>query len=139
MSNNLLSFYSGSDMTCPDFSGTSPFHLAIQEEALKCLSQCLRFLPKEILEIPDSQFRLPLHHAVQVGSIEACQVCSYSSSSSLSLSISLSISLSLVPYGNRGCSGGSRLSSLLYVIDNGGLDTEETYPYYARVSIDHTN
>ena len=61
-------------MTCPDFSGTSPFHLAIQEEALKCLSQCLRFLPKEILEIPDSQFRLPLHHAVQVGSIEACQV-----------------------------------------------------------------
>ena len=61
-------------MTCPDLLGTSPFHLAIQEEAIQCLVQCLRFLPREILEIPDAQFRLPLHHAVAVGSMEACQV-----------------------------------------------------------------
>ncbi|XP_064388733.1 procathepsin L-like [Halichondria panicea] len=40
-----------------------------------------------------------------------------------------------IPYGNRGCSGGSRLSSLMYIIDSGGLDTETTYPYFARQSL----
>ena len=61
-------------MTCPDFSGNSPFHLAIQESATKCLHEALRFLPKQILEIPDSQSRLPLTLAVQLGNTEAIQL-----------------------------------------------------------------
>ena len=61
-------------MTCPDFSGNSPFHLAIQESATKCLYEALRFLPKQILEIPDSQSRLPLTLAVQLGNTEAIQL-----------------------------------------------------------------
>ena len=61
-------------MTCPDFHGSTPFHLAIQESATKCLYQALRYLPKQILEIPDSQSRLPLILAVQLGNAEAIQL-----------------------------------------------------------------
>ena len=61
-------------MTCPDFSGNSPFHLAIQESATHCLYEALRFLPKQILEIPDGQSRLPLTMAVQLGNIDAIQL-----------------------------------------------------------------
>ena len=61
-------------MTCPDFTGTSPFHLAIQESATKCLAESLRFLSKDILEKPDSQGQLPLIHAIQLGNLEACQL-----------------------------------------------------------------
>ena len=64
----------GSDMTCPDFHGTSPFHLAIHESATQCLYKVLRFLPKQILEIPDSQSRLPLTLAVQLGNTDAIQL-----------------------------------------------------------------
>ena len=34
----------------------------------------LRFLPKEILEIPDSQFQVPLVHAVQANNLDICQI-----------------------------------------------------------------
>ncbi|CAI8044438.1 Procathepsin L (Fragments), partial [Geodia barretti] len=37
-----------------------------------------------------------------------------------------------VPYGNRACSGGSVETSLMYVIDSGGLDTDTYYPYKER-------
>ena len=43
-----------------------------------------------------------------------------------------SIILSVL-YGNRGCSGGDRLSAVSYVTDNGGINTEADYPYKARV------
>ena len=39
-----------------------------------------------------------------------------------------------VPYGNRACSGGSVETSLMYIIDSGGLNTENYYPYKERVS-----
>lgn len=61
-------------MTCPDFSGTSPFHLAIEEDATKCLMTMLEFLPKEILEIPDAQFQVPIVHAVQTNNLDICQI-----------------------------------------------------------------
>ena len=61
-------------MTCPDFHGSTPFHLTIQETATKCLYQALRCIPKEILETPDSQSRLPLTLAVQMGNTEAIQL-----------------------------------------------------------------
>ena len=61
-------------MTCPDFHGSTPFHLAIHETATKCLYQALHFLPKQILEIPDSQSRLPLTLAAQLGNAEAIQL-----------------------------------------------------------------
>ena len=38
-----------------------------------------------------------------------------------------------VPYGNRACSGGSVETSLMYIIDSGGLNTENYYPYKERV------
>lgn len=43
-----------------------------------------------------------------------------------------------VPYGNMGCSGGSREVSLIYSIDMGGLDTASSYPYIETVST-HVN
>ena len=42
--------------------------------------------------------------------------------------------VAVVPYGNRGCSGGSRLSTVMYMVDNGGVDTSKSYPYIGRVS-----
>ena len=39
-----------------------------------------------------------------------------------------------VPYGNRGCGGGSRESSIMYTVDF-GVDTSASYPYIARVCL----
>ena len=61
-------------MTCLDFHGSTPFHLAIQESATECLYQALHYLPKQIFEIPDSQSRLPLTLAVQLGNADAIQL-----------------------------------------------------------------
>ncbi len=38
-----------------------------------------------------------------------------------------------VPYGNQGCGGGARSLAILYIVDNGGLDNEKSYPYIAKV------
>lgn len=34
-----------------------------------------------------------------------------------------------VIYGNQGCSGGSRETAILYIVDNNGIDTSKSYPY----------
>lgn len=61
-------------MTCPDFEGTSPFHLAIQERATTCLATSIQLFPREILQVPHPQFLLPLHHTVSIGDREASEI-----------------------------------------------------------------
>ena len=43
--------------------------------------------------------------------------------------------LFIVPYGNHGCSCGDVNNAFRYVINNNGLDTENAYPYVARVCV----
>ena len=57
--------------TIPDFSGLSPFHLAIQGNSIKCLEIFLAYLPPEILEYPDTQGRRPLTLSIIEGNLEA--------------------------------------------------------------------
>ena len=55
----------------PDFSGSSPFHLAIQSNAIKCLEVFLVHLSPDILEYPDTQGRKPLILSIMEGRLEA--------------------------------------------------------------------
>ena len=55
----------------PDFSGLSPFHLAIQSNSIKCFEVFLAHLPADILEYPDTQGRKPLMLSIIEGNLEA--------------------------------------------------------------------
>lgn len=64
----------GSDMTELDYTGNSPFHVAIEEEAVNCVAEILRFMPKEIMEYTDAQKRTAIVHAAQKGNANICQL-----------------------------------------------------------------
>lgn len=39
----------------------------------------------------------------------------------------------VVPYGNHGCKGGDIHTTFHYIVNNGGIDTEKSYPYKGKV------
>lgn len=42
-----------------------------------------------------------------------------------------------VVYGNKGCNGGNREATIMYILDNDGIDTAKSYPYLSSVSSRH--
>jgi cathepsin L len=44
-----------------------------------------------------------------------------------------------VQYGNHGCNGGLMTNAMNYIISNGGIDTESSYPYTASQGTCHYN
>lgn len=40
-----------------------------------------------------------------------------------------------VPYGNVGCNGGDIMKAMKFVIANGGISTEASYPYVEHVRL----
>lgn len=63
----------GADLTVPDFSGISPFLLAVQENATQCVAVAINYCPKEMLERVDQEGRSPLLYAIHNGSVEMCR------------------------------------------------------------------
>ena len=63
----------GADLTLPDFSGVSPFLLAVQENATQCVAVAMNYCPKEMLESVDEEGRSPLLYAIHSGSVEVCR------------------------------------------------------------------
>ena len=61
-------------MTAPDYAGNSPFHVAIEEDAVNCVAETLRFMPKEIMEYMDAQNCTAIVHAAQKGNANICQL-----------------------------------------------------------------
>ena len=63
----------GADLNVPDFSGVSPFLLAVQENAIQCVAVAMNYCPKEMLEAVDQEGRSPLLYAIHSGSVEMCR------------------------------------------------------------------
>jgi len=63
------------------------------------------------------------------GSTEGCNSINHGTLTSLSEQNLIDCSSS---YGNQGCNGGLMTNAMDYIIKNGGVDTESSYPYQAK-------